>query len=98
MIKILCACGAGVNTSHQIKNAIQEEMEERGYTVEVDAVMIKDVTEELIKDYSIFTPIAKPELGFAINIPIIEAGAILYKIDAMSEPVFNEIEEAIKKL
>lgn len=98
MIKILCACGAGVNTSHQIKNAILEEMEERGYTVEVDAVMIKDVTEDLIKNYNIFTPIAKPELGFEINMPIIEAGAILYKIDAMSAPVFDQIEEAIKGL
>ena len=29
MIKILAACGAGVNSSHQIKNALEEELSNR---------------------------------------------------------------------
>lgn len=33
MIKILAACGAGVNSSHQIKNALEEELSNRGYDV-----------------------------------------------------------------
>ena len=44
MIKILAACGAGVNSSHQIKNALENEMKNRGYEVKCDAVMIKDIT------------------------------------------------------
>ena len=41
MIKILAACGAGVNSSHQIKSALEEELSNRGYDVKCDAVMVK---------------------------------------------------------
>lgn len=97
MIKILAACGAGVNSSHQIKAAIEEEMTKRGYNVVADAFMVKDITEDLISKYDIFTPITTPNLGFDIKIPVVEAGAILYRMPMMSEPVYNEIEEVIKK-
>ncbi|CIN72945.1 PTS system transporter subunit IIA [Streptococcus pneumoniae] len=40
MIKILAACGAGVNSSHQIKSALEEELSNRGYDVHCDAVLI----------------------------------------------------------
>ena len=42
-VKFIAACGAGVNSSHQIKDAVEEEMRKRGYNVKVDAYMIKDV-------------------------------------------------------
>ncbi|PZO95662.1 PTS sugar transporter subunit IIB [Streptococcus halichoeri] len=96
MIKILAACGAGVNSSHQIKDAIESQLSERGYQVHCDAVMIKDITEELVAKYDIFTPIAKTDLGFDLPIPVVEAGPILYRIPAMSEPVFTELERVIK--
>ncbi|VSC78996.1 PTS system IIB component (galactitol/fructose specific) [Streptococcus pneumoniae] len=76
MIKILAACGAGVNSSHQIKSALEEE---------------------LMKGYDIFTPIAATDLGFEPGIPVIEAGPILFRIPAMSAPVFDNIESAIKE-
>lgn len=98
MIKILAACGAGVNSSHQIKSAIEEEMTNRGYEVKADAVMIKDITEEMMSHYDVFTPISKPDLGFEIKIPIVEAGPILYRMPAMAKPVYDELEEVIKKL
>ncbi|MCB5936677.1 PTS fructose transporter subunit IIB [Caldibacillus thermoamylovorans] len=98
MIKILAACGAGVNSSHQIKEAIQTEMKNRGYNVQVDAVMIKDITEDMINDYDLFTPISKTDLGFEIKIPVVEAGPILYRIPAMAQTVYDEIERVIKKL
>lgn len=98
MIKILAACGAGVNSSHQIKDAIETEMGNRGYEVIADAVMVKDITEELISKYDVFTPISKPECGFEIKIPVVEAGAILYRIPMMSKPVFDELENVIKNL
>ena len=94
MIKILAACGAGVNSSHQIKNALEEELSNRGYDVRCDAVMVKDVNEDLISGYDIFTPIAATDLGF---IPVVEAGPILFRIPAMSAPVFDNIEAAIKE-
>ncbi|MDG8626710.1 PTS fructose transporter subunit IIB, partial [Streptococcus pneumoniae] len=56
MIKILAACGAGVNSSHQIKSTLEEELSNRGYDVHCDAVMVKDVNEDLMKGYDIFTP------------------------------------------
>lgn len=28
-VKLLAACGAGVNSSHQIKDAVEEEMKKR---------------------------------------------------------------------
>ncbi|GMG61276.1 hypothetical protein TEHAB4_10230 [Tetragenococcus halophilus] len=43
MIKILAACGAGVNSSHQIKSALENEMKKRGYQIKVDTTMIKDI-------------------------------------------------------
>ncbi|OZS31917.1 PTS fructose transporter subunit IIB, partial [Streptococcus pneumoniae] len=55
MIKILAACGAGVNSSHQIKSALEEELSNRGHDVHCDAVMVKDVNEDLMTGYDIFT-------------------------------------------
>lgn len=98
MIRILAACGAGVNSSHQIKTAIEEEMANRGYSVKADAVVIKDITEELMSQYDIFAPISKPDLGFDIKIPIVEAGPILYRLPMLAKPVFDQIEEIIKKI
>ena len=92
MIKILAACGAGVNSSHQIKSALEEELSNRGYDVHCE-----DVNEDLIKGYDIFTPIAATDLGFEPGIPVIEAGPILFRIPAMSAPVFDNIEAAIKE-
>ncbi len=98
MLKILAACGAGINSSHQIKTAVEEEMGKRGYKVEADALMIKDLTEDVLSKYDIFTPIAKPDLGFEIKIPIVEAGPILYRNPSMAVPVYDELEAVIKKL
>lgn len=98
MIKILAACGAGVNSSHQIKDAVEEEMRNRGFEVQADALMIKDVNEEVISKYDVFVPISTPDLGFEINIPVVEAGPILYRIPAMSAPVFDELETVLKGL
>lgn len=98
MIKILAACGAGVNSSHQIKSAVEEEMKNRGYDVQADAVMVKDITEEMMKHYDIFTPISATDVGFDISIPIVEAGPILYRMPALSKPVFDELEMVIKQL
>ena len=50
-VKLLAACGAGVNSSHQIKDAVEEEMKKRGHNVHVDAVMIKDVNEDMLNHY-----------------------------------------------
>ena len=97
MIKILAACGAGVNSSHQIKSALEEELSNRGYDVQCDAVMVKDVNEDLIKGYDIFTPIAATDLGFEPGIPVVEAGPILFRIPAMSAPVYDNIEAAIEE-
>ncbi len=98
MVRILAACGAGINSSHQIKTAIEEEMANRGHRVQADALIIKDINEEIISKYDIFTPISKPDLGFEIKIPIVEAGPILYRIPAMSKSVFDELETVIKKI
>lgn len=98
MVKILAACGAGINSSHQIKSAIEEEMKNRGYNVQVDTVVIKDINKEMIDSYDIFTPISQTKFNFEVEIPTVEAGPILYRMPAMSKPVFDEIEETIKKI
>ena len=77
MIKILAACGAGVNSSHQIKDSIETEMSNRGYSVQADAVVVKDINEEMMGRYDVFTPISTPDLGFTIRIPVVEAGPSL---------------------
>lgn len=98
MIKILAACGAGVNSSHQIKSALETELTKRGYQVSCDAVMIKDINEEMLSHYDIFAQISKTDFGFDIRIPVVDAGAILYRIPAMAEPVYQKMEEVIKSL
>lgn len=98
MIKILSACGAGVNSSHQIKDALESEMKSRGYDVHCDAVMIKDVTEDMVSGYDIFAPIVTPDLGFEVQIPIVDCGPILYRIPVMAQPVYDKMEETIKSL
>ena len=97
MIKTLAACGAGVNSSHQIKNALENEMKNRGYEVKCDAVMIKDITEEMINKYDIFAQISKTDLGFDVNIPVVDAGPILYRMPAMAKPVYDKVEAIIKE-
>ena len=97
MIKILAACGAGVNSSHQIKNALEKELKARGYEVSCDAVMIKDITEEMLAHYDIFAQIAKTDFGFEVKTPIVDAGPILYRMPAMAKPVYDKIEAIIKE-
>ena len=97
MIKVLAACGAGVNSSHQIKSAVESEMKNRGYNLKCDAVMIKDITEELLAKYDIFAQIAKTDLGFDVNVPIVDAGPILYRVPSMAKPVYDKIEQIIKE-
>lgn len=97
MIKILAACGAGVNSSHQIKNALETEMKNRGYDLKCDAVMIKDITEDMLNKYDIFAQISKTDLGFEVNIPVVDAGAILYRMPAMAKPVYDKVESIIKE-
>ncbi|KRM97209.1 PTS sugar transporter subunit IIB [Loigolactobacillus rennini] len=97
MIKILAACGAGVNSSHQIKDALEKEMGNRGYEVKADAVMVKDINEDMLKNYDIFTPIAKTDLGFEPSIPVVDAGPILYRMPAMAKPVYDAVEKIIKE-
>lgn len=73
-------------------------MNKRGLNVSCDAVMIKDVNEEMISHYDIFAPIVKPDLGFDIKIPTVDCGPILYRIPAMAQPVYDKMEETIKSL
>ena len=47
----------------KLKATLEEELSSRGYDVQCDAVMVKDVNEDLIKGYDIFTPIAATDLG-----------------------------------
>ncbi|MBU5465432.1 PTS fructose transporter subunit IIB [Virgibacillus sp. MSJ-26] len=98
MIKILAACGAGINSSHQIKSAIEEEMKKRGHDVKVDAVVVKDINKDMMDQYDVFAPISKMKFSFDVNIPTVEAGPILYRIPAMADPVFDELENVIKDL
>lgn len=97
-IKLLAACGAGVNSSHQIKDAVEAEMKARGHNVKCDAVMIKDVNEDLLNDYDAYLTIAKTDLSFTPKIPVVEAGPILYRIPAMAQPVYDEVEKICKKI
>ncbi|VFH76964.1 PTS system transporter subunit IIA [Streptococcus pneumoniae] len=52
---------------------------------------LSKISEDLMKGYDIFTPIAATDLGFEPGIPVIEAGPILFCIPAMSVPVFDNI-------
>lgn len=97
MIKMLAACGAGVNSSHQIKNAMETEMKNRGYDLKCDAVMIKDITEDMLKKYDIFAQISRTDLGFDVSIPTVDAGAILYRVPSMAKPVYDQVENIIKQ-
>jgi PTS system galactitol-specific IIB component len=52
----------------------------------------------MLSHYDIFAQIANTDLGFNINIPVVDAGAILYRIPAMAEPVYQSMESAIQSL
>lgn len=97
MIRILAACGAGVNSSHQIANAIKENLEKRGYNVKCDAMMIKDVNESVLQNYDIFAQIAKSSFSFTPSIPVVDAGPILFRVASLAEPVYQKIEDVIKE-
>ncbi|MBC6362056.1 PTS fructose transporter subunit IIB [Lactobacillus sp. M0403] len=97
-VKFLAACGAGVNSSHQIKDAVEEEMRKRGYNVKVDAYMVKDVNEELLSHYDGYLTIAKTDLAFTPKVPLIDAGAILYRMPAMAKPVYDNVEKVVKEI
>lgn len=97
-VKFIAACGAGVNSSHQIKDAVEAEMKKRGHNVAVDAFMVKDVNEDLLNKYDGYLTIAKTDLAFTPQVPVVDAGAILYRIPAMAAPVYDEVEGIVKGL
>ncbi len=97
MIKILTACGSGINSSQEIANTIKEELSKRGIEVDTKAVIISDVTEDLLSNYDIFCPITEPEFNFEVKIPMIISGSIMYKVEMMYREVIDAIEEEIKK-
>ena len=96
MFKILTACGTGINSSQQIARSIEEEMKNRGYDVKADPVIISDITKDLLEKYDLLAPISKIELGFESDVPMVEAGVILYRIPSMAQPIYDKIEEIIK--
>ncbi len=97
MIKILTACGSGINSSQEIANTIIEELNSRGYqNIEAKVVIITDVTKEMLNEYDIFCPISEVDFDFEIQIPVVIAGAIMYKVEMMYRPIIDEIEEIIK--
>lgn len=99
MIRILTACGSGINSSQEIANTIVDELAERGITnIDAKAVMITDVTAEMLDEFDIFCPISDVDFSFEIKIPTIVAGAIMYKVEMMYRPVIDEIEDVIKKM
>lgn len=54
MIKILDTPVVQVLTLATKLGAVEEELSNRGYDVRCDAVMVKDVNEDLISGYDIF--------------------------------------------
>lgn len=98
VIKILAACGAGVNSSHQIKEALENNLKEKGFDIHCDAVMVKDITEDMLAKYDIFAPITTTNLGFEITIPVVDCGPILYRMPSMAEPVYEQMIKVISSL
>ena len=82
----------------KLKVSLEEELSNRGFDVHCDAVMVKDVNEDLIKRlWHFLHQLLQQILVFDPGIPVIEAGPILFRIPAMSAPVFDNIEAAIKE-
>ncbi|PTK36284.1 PTS fructose transporter subunit IIB, partial [Staphylococcus nepalensis] len=52
----------------------------------------------LLSGYDIFAQIANTDFSFPITIPVVDAGAILYRVPAMAEPVYQAMEDAIKSI
>lgn len=98
MIKILSACGTGINSSTQIKNAIVKEMKNRGYDVKGDATVLSAVNPEKLKNYDIFTPVSEINFSSKVDIPVVVSGPILYRMPSMAKPVYDEVEEVIKEI
>ncbi len=73
----------------KLKSAL-EELSNRGYDVHCDAVMVKDVNEDLMKELQyLYQSLQQTVLNQ--NIPIIEAEPILFCIPAIGVPVFDNI-------
>ena len=51
----------------------------------------------MINKYDIFAQISKTDLGFDVNIPVVDAGPILYRMPAMAKPVYDKVESIIKE-
>ncbi len=77
MIKILAAAELRVLT---LATKLRMRWKKSCQTVVADdvrcdaRVIVKDVNEDLISGYDIFTPIAATDLGFDPGIPVVEAG------------------------
>ena len=46
----------------------------------------------------IFSPKSPKQIWVSITIPVVDAGAILYRIPAMAEPVYQQMESIIHSL
>lgn len=60
--------------------------------------MLKDINKEILSHYDIFAQIANTDLGFNIDILVVDEGAILYRIPAMADTVYQSMESAIQSL
>lgn len=96
-VKFAAACGAGENASHQIKDAVEAAMAKRGYTVTVDAFKTSAITPDLLKEYTGYLTVANTKLNFTPQLPVIDAGPVLYGFDAMTEPVIDQVEKLYKE-
>lgn len=95
-IKFAAACGAGENASHQIKDAVEAAMAKRGFAVTIDAFKTSEITPDLLSNYAGYLTVANTKLNFAPKVPVVDAGAVLYGFDAMTEPVIDQIEKLYK--
>lgn len=95
-IKFVAACGTGMNAANAIKDAVEKEMKERGFDVTVETHKSADVTAEILSDAKAYLTIAKHDLSFEPTVPVVDAGALLYGINTMATPVFDEIQKIIE--
>lgn len=93
-LKLLAATGAGQTASQWIKEVVEGTFKEQ---VSVETEDFSMVTAEILNNYDAFLTAPKHVFKVKTQVPIIEAGGLLYRVPSLGRACLEEIAELLKK-
>lgn len=93
-LKLLAATGAGQTADKWIKEVVEGTFKE---DVLVETENFSKVNAEVLDNYDAFLTAPKHVFKVKTQVPIIEAGGLLYRVPSLGRACLEEVAELLKK-